>query len=103
MVAVLILGGLGVVAGLAAGFALGGLARPFLVAELAGLALAGAYYVWIAATSERDACHDCGDYLGVYTSPVTFLFLGMNLLGWLVAAPFGVALRLRLTRTERVT
>ena len=43
MAGFVILGGVGLVGGLVAGFALGGLRRPFVVVEIVGLALATAY------------------------------------------------------------
>ena len=58
-----------------------------LSAQLLGIAAGLGYYVLALITSdEEDPCHDCGDILGVYAHPTDFLFLGMSVVEWVLAA-----------------
>ncbi|MDP8911764.1 MAG: hypothetical protein M3M94_06845 [Actinomycetota bacterium] len=58
-----------------------------LIAQALGVVAGLGYYLLMLVTSdENDPCHDCGEILGVYTHPATFLFLGMCVAEWVVSA-----------------
>ena len=93
-------GGAFVIAGVVA-YAAGPSLRRTAVVALAGVPLAAVLFVLVwQDASPTEACHDCGEILGRWMSPVIVFYLLVNVITWISGALLGWGIR---TRPRKVT
>jgi hypothetical protein len=88
-------GGAFVIAG-AIAYAAGPSFRRAAVIALAGIPIAAGLFllVWTDA-SPTESCHDCGQILGRWMSPVIVFYLFVNVITWVAGSVLGWAIRSR--------
>lgn len=88
-------GGAFLIAGVVA-YAAGPSFRRAATIALAGIPIAaGLFFLVWSGASPTESCHDCGQILGRWMSPVIVFYLFVNVITWVSGAVLGWAIRSR--------